>query len=142
MRFSEASSACRPSASTPTLPPLWNPGRLAAEPGCGPSDRGKRVLIVDDEADVLLGLSAMLEKAGFVVTTANSVSGAIAVMRRETFQLVLTDLYLGETELGVQIAEVARERRPNPPVIVLGSKILNRLEVKREGSSLLLSKPY
>ena len=78
-----------------------------------------RVLLIDDEVDVLRGLCSMLEADGYHVTCATSLLQAIAVMRRDQFQLVLTDLYLGETDLGVRIAEVARERSPHTPVIVL-----------------------
>ncbi|MFN9704207.1 MAG: HD-GYP domain-containing protein [Planctomycetota bacterium] len=78
-----------------------------------------RVLLVDDEADVLLGLRRILESAGYRVTCATSLAEAAGTMRRERFQLVLTDLYLGTADLGVQIAEVARACRPSPPDVVL-----------------------
>ncbi len=77
------------------------------------------MLVVDDEPEVLCGLRHVLETAGYAVTTAITLRQAAAAMRHEQFQLVLTDLYLGETDLGSQIAEVARERRPHTPVIVL-----------------------
>jgi putative two-component system response regulator len=68
---------------------------------------------------VLRGLRHILEVAGYAVTAANTLRHAVAAMRRDRFDLVLTDLYLGDTDLGVQIADVARERRPHTPVIVL-----------------------
>ncbi len=81
--------------------------------------RRHRVLIVDDEVDVLRGLCHVLEGAGYSVRCANSLRHAVEAIRSEPFQLVLTDLYLGETDLGVHIADFAREQRPQPPVIVL-----------------------
>jgi putative two-component system response regulator len=84
------------------------------------SERGpQRVLLVDDEPDVLRSLQHVLEDAGYAVTCANGLRQATGEMRRERFDLVLTDLYLGATDSGVQIAQVARERRPFTPVIVL-----------------------
>jgi putative two-component system response regulator len=77
------------------------------------------VLLVDDEADVLLGLRCALEGAGYVVTCASSLRQAVQAMRSDRFHLVLTDLYLGDRDLGLEIAEVARERRPHTPVVVL-----------------------
>jgi putative two-component system response regulator len=77
------------------------------------------VLLVDDEVDVLRGLCNMLEADGYRVTCATSLVEAVDTMRDGRFDLVLTDLYLGDTDLGVRIAEVARERRPHTPVIVL-----------------------
>jgi len=84
-------------------------------PGRGP----QRVLLVDDEQDVLLGLRVILETAGFHVSCATNLRLAMATLQSETFHLVLTDLYLGDTDLGYQIAEVARTHKPCTPVIVL-----------------------
>ncbi len=56
------------------------------------------------------------------------------------YRVKLKQLRIGGITL--ENIEAVVNEGPNPPVIVLGSNILNRLEVKREGSSLLLSKPY
>jgi putative two-component system response regulator len=101
-----------------TLPEARSRNALAGDASLGASPR-KRVLIVDDEPQVLRSLAAILGGAGYVVTTADGLAAATSRLRREPFDLVLTDLYLGATDLGVQIAEVARERRPHVPVIVL-----------------------
>jgi putative two-component system response regulator len=81
-------------------------------------DGPQRVLLVDDEHDTLHWLRGILEQAGYVVTCTTSLRIAMATLEHETFHLVLTDLYLGE-DLGYQLAEVARARKPSTPVIVL-----------------------
>jgi putative two-component system response regulator len=78
-----------------------------------------RVLLVDDELDVLQGLRSILEGAGYVVTCTTNLRLATLTLEHESFHLVLTDLYLGETDLGYQVAEVARKQKPSTPVIVL-----------------------
>jgi putative two-component system response regulator len=102
-----------PSPTTGSNPRL----RLAGEEAAPRS--GARILLVDDEPLVLQSLAHILAGAGYEVTTTSTLAAATDRLRRETFDLVLTDLYLGDDELGVQIAEVARERRPQVPVIVL-----------------------
>ena len=77
------------------------------------------MLLVDDEPDVLRAVCHLLEQAGYGVTCACDLQHAATAMRQQAFELVLTDLYLGDTELGHQIADVARERRPHTPVIVM-----------------------
>jgi putative two-component system response regulator len=77
------------------------------------------VLLVDDEPDVLAGIRGLLEHAGYLVTCAQDLQRAASAMRQEAFELVLTDLYLGNSDLGHRITEVARERRPRTPVIVM-----------------------
>ncbi|MFM1874096.1 MAG: hypothetical protein RL398_3518 [Planctomycetota bacterium] len=77
------------------------------------------VLLVDDEADVLLGLHNTLAHAGYRVTCARGAKEGIERLRETRFDLVLTDLYLGETELGFQVADAAHRCRPQVPVILL-----------------------
>ncbi|MBL8753465.1 MAG: HD domain-containing protein [Planctomycetes bacterium] len=81
--------------------------------------RRHRVLVVDDDVDVLQGLCLTLRGAGYPLLAVQSLPEAVTALRREPFQLVLTDLYLGNNDLGVHIADFAREQRPAPPVIVL-----------------------
>lgn len=84
--------------------------------GSGPS---RRVLVVDDETDVLHGLASALAYDGYDVTCADTLAQGIHLLRSESFDLVLTDLYLGNDDLGSRIAEIARSMRPAPPVVVL-----------------------
>ena len=78
-----------------------------------------RVLLVDDEPDVLQGVRSILEHAGYDVTGVPGLKQAVGALTANRFELVLTDLYLGDTDLGHHIAEVAREQRPHTPVVVL-----------------------
>ena len=81
-----------------------------------------RVLIVDDEPDVLRSLAQTMTHDGFDVVCAQSLTEAVATLRSDKIDLVLTDLYLGASELGSKIAESAQALRPSPPVIVLTGK--------------------
>jgi len=78
-----------------------------------------RILLVDDESEILEGLRTMLEQAGYQLTCTTSLQVALAAITRETFHLVLTDLYLGGDDLGYRLAEAARACKPSVPVILL-----------------------
>lgn len=106
--FQATSSSSRPA---PRIENAVAPGRIART--------GLRVLIVDDEPDVLRSLGNTLAHDGFEVTCVSTLQHGIAALRAKAFDLVLTDLYLGESDLGSQVAEAAREVRPSPPVVVL-----------------------
>jgi putative nucleotidyltransferase with HDIG domain len=84
--------------------------------------RTGRVLIVDDEPDVLRSLSNTLTHDGFEVTAVNSLAAGVAALDQQTFDLILTDLYLGNSDLGSQVAQAAQAVKPPPPVIVLTGK--------------------
>lgn len=115
MQFSEALPAWRGSSASS----LGETPRAHATGGNGTPSAPQRVLLVDDEPDVLQGVRTVLERAGFVVTGVDNLQHAVAALATGRFELVLTDLYLGDTDLGHQIAEVAREQRPCTPVIVM-----------------------
>ncbi len=101
-------------------PNEWTPNELPGKwqnPGLLPGHQ--RVLLVDDEPDVLRSLHATLASAGFRVTCTGNLERARAHLQQQTFDLVVTDLYLGETQLGSDLAAAAATCRSQPPVIVL-----------------------
>jgi signal transduction histidine kinase/DNA-binding response OmpR family regulator len=67
-----------------------------------------RILVVDDEKNVLLTLQAILQSDGYQVDTASDGEQAIAAIRARHYDLVLTDLKMpGVDGLGV-LAEVQK----------------------------------
>jgi len=62
----------------------------------------EKVLIVDDELDILEMLSSFLEQEGFSVKTASSGNEAISIFEAEPFDVVITDMRMpGLDGLGV-----------------------------------------
>lgn len=55
---------------------------------------GKKILIVDDDRDLLLGLTPRLKANGYTVVSAMDGISAIGVARKETPDLVILDLGL------------------------------------------------
>jgi DNA-binding response OmpR family regulator len=78
----------------------------------------EHILIVDDEANIRLTLSALLEDEGYAVTTAASGEAALAVLDTQPFDLLLVDLRLPGID-GMQVVAGARERGIDSAVIVL-----------------------
>ncbi|MBW8847388.1 MAG: response regulator [Burkholderiales bacterium] len=67
----------------------------SAEPdggGVEPSIEGVRVLMVDDHADVLEAQARLLSERGAEVVTAESAEAAIALLREQRFDVLLSDL--------------------------------------------------
>lgn len=121
MRFPEASATSQ--ATPPGSPSLvWSPNPQTAGTSRTLNARTCRVLIVDDEPDVLRSLASTLAHDGFEVTAVGSLAHGVAALEKHTFDLVLTDLYLGNSDLGSQVAQAAQATSPAPPVIVLTGK--------------------
>ena len=79
----------------------------------------RRILAVDDDPEALSLIESLLTGAGFSVDCHPDLRAARAALADGEFNLVLTDLYLGEDTLGYEIAEIARAQRPPVPVILV-----------------------
>lgn len=81
----------------------------------------RKILIVDDEADIREILQFNLENAGFVVECASSAEEALEMLRPE-HGLILLDVMMGGMS-GFSMAEVLRnERNCQTPIIFLTAK--------------------
>jgi signal transduction histidine kinase/CheY-like chemotaxis protein len=80
--------------------------------------RAARLLVIDDEPEVLDVLKEMLASLGHAVTAASRGPEGLALLERERYDLVLTDLAMpGMT--GWQVAQAVKSRWPDLPVILL-----------------------
>ena len=75
------------------------------------------VLAVDDDSLVLLNTVAMLEDLGHLVFPAISARDALAILKRERIDLVITDFAMPQVT-GLQLADEIRAGHPGLPVIL------------------------
>jgi len=101
-----------------------------------------RLLVVDDEQDMLLLLGTLLKKEGYDVETAMSGEEAITKMEGNIPDLVITDLFMGGMN-GMQLMESIHSKTPLLPVIILSGQAQIRDAVKAThlGSAAFLTKP-
>ena len=81
-----------------------------------------RVLVVDDEPDVLDMLRASLEDMGYQVSTAASVEQAIIAMATVRPHLVLLDLMMPGISGLEALTYFRQHHRPVPVIVVTGRK--------------------
>ncbi|MGI6375253.1 MAG: response regulator transcription factor [Anaerolineae bacterium] len=81
----------------------------------------QRILVVDDEPEIVRVLRAYLERAGFTVSTAYDGPEALRRARQESPDLILLDLMLP----GMDGLDVARElrRTSNVPLIIVTARV-------------------
>lgn len=79
---------------------------------------GVRILAVDDEAETVAALAALLTPHGFVVETANSASEALSKLARCAPDLLITDIEMPDLD-GVALAAQARMQQSDLPVILI-----------------------
>lgn len=83
------------------------------------TDGKYRVLVVDDEAAVLLTYRLILEQQGYDVVACGTSVEAIAAIRKQPFDVVLCDYSLEEQHTGFEVISAARERDPEMPAALL-----------------------
>jgi CheY-like chemotaxis protein len=103
-----------------------------------------RLLLVDDEAPLVLLATRALEEQGYAVTACTSALDATAAFMRDplSFDLVVTDLNMKGAS-GFQLAEQLRAFRPELPVIVMSGYVDDNLAAQATalGVAALLDKP-
>ncbi|MGO4393360.1 sigma 54-interacting transcriptional regulator [Variovorax sp. M-6] len=105
--------------------------------------RGARLLVVDDDADLLRLLSMRLTSAGYQVTAVTSAESALTQLEIEHPQLVLSDVRLPGRD-GLALFDEIRKRHPTLPVILLTAHgtIPDAVEATARGVFTYLTKPY
>ena len=105
----------------------------------------KRILVVDDERDVLQVIQKMLEGHGYDVTPSVSGAEALALLSSQRFDLVFLDVMMPEMD-GLEVCRQIRQTEglADLPVVFLtakgGGEALG--EVLEAGGTLYISKPF
>jgi two-component system, OmpR family, phosphate regulon response regulator PhoB len=106
---------------------------------------GKKILIVDDEADVTDLVSYHLKAKGYQVQTLNNPNGSLSAARSFTPDLVILDVMMPDLN-GVQICRLLRAdpQLKNVPVIFLTAKAeeSDRIQGLETGADDYICKPF
>ncbi len=102
----------------------------------------KRVLLIDDEENILRIIKKFLEDNNFVVSTAKTKKEALDLLQRQNFDIVLSDYRLPDGT-GMEILEFYRSREPVKPFIMITAygSIDGAVEAMRKGASHYIAKP-
>jgi DNA-binding NtrC family response regulator len=101
-----------------------------------------RVLIVDDEPYVRESLAEVLGAEGFEVRTASAAGEALELLESLDFDVVLTDLRLGEPD-GLWLLERVRAAHPSLPVILFtgAGSVRDAVQAMKVGAFDFVLKP-
>jgi two-component system response regulator GlrR len=102
-----------------------------------------RVLVVDDDPDLLKLLTMRLQASGYAVTSAASGEAALAQVAAAKPSLVITDLRMGNMD-GLSLFDALHKTDPALPVIILTAhgSIPDAIEATRRGVFGFLTKPF
>jgi PAS domain S-box-containing protein len=130
---------------------LWLPARPPSEAAApaaaaeSPALRGRRILVLDDEADTRDLLQLLLERHGCRVETTADGHQALARLRESACDLVMVDLQMPIQSGRDFLRALQRERLPRrPTVVVITGKAdgLSEREARDLGVTRILLKPF
>ncbi len=102
----------------------------------------RQIFIVEDRASLRRLMRRALEQEGYAVTTASNATDGIRLLTENRFDLVLTDLKLGDGT-GIEVLAASREHQGTVPVVVLTAfgTITAAVEAMKLGAVDFLEKP-
>ena len=107
------------------------------------SERGVRILIVEDERLLSEMLADVLRDQGFEVDTAADAMAALTRLRQgKACDVLFTDINLGDGLDGVALSEAARMLRPDLPVVYCSGSVASLREIGGVSGARFVAKPY
>jgi len=103
----------------------------------------EKILVVDDDQNVLKVIKMRLEARDYQVATATEAKQPVEMARQEVFDLALVDLKLGDGD-GITLMEGLQQINPEMPIIIFTAygTIENAVEAMRKGAYGYLTKPF
>jgi two-component system OmpR family response regulator len=102
-----------------------------------------KILLIDDETDILSILSSMLKREGFDTDTATSGKQGLEKILKGNFDGIVTDLKMPEMD-GLTLLKMVRSSHSYLPIIFLSghSSQNSEHEIVNYGAAELIAKPH
>lgn len=103
----------------------------------------KKILVVDDELNMLLVLEAMLKKEKYEVVTASDGLEALEVLKDDDVAVVVTDLKMPKLD-GLGLLSKIEKDYPSIPVIIITAHgtVATAVEALKKGAFDYITKPF
>jgi len=101
------------------------------------------ILVVDDEKDICMALKILLTKEGYNVAEAYNGEQAIERIKKENFDVVLTDIKMGKMD-GFEVLKESQKISPETSVIMMTAfaSVGSAVEAMRAGATDYITKPF
>lgn len=108
-------------------------------------NKKSKILIVDDDPNIIRLLRVNLENKGYVVRTSLTGSKALAILQREKMDLIILDIMLPDFD-GYEVCQRIREHEGDitTPVMIISAKDkpMDKIAALRLGADEYITKPF
>lgn len=106
-------------------------------------NKGSRILLVEDEETLAVGLEYNLTEEGYLVEWAKNGREAVDFFKSGKFDLIILDIMLPYIN-GFEVAEIVRRVDPQIPILMLTAKTESGDKIKglEKGADDYLTKPF
>ncbi len=103
----------------------------------------KKVLVIDDDQDILDAISFILDDAGYTVITRDSASDVEAIVQTNFPDLIILDVFLSGYD-GREVTKNLRKRNEtkNTPIILISAHPFAPASILKTGASAFIPKPF
>lgn len=103
----------------------------------------ERILVVDDESSMRLGLAEVLEREGYAVTAVDGGFRALEILAEQTHALVISDMRMPRMS-GAELLAAVQERHPGLPMILMTAygTVEEAVHAMKGGAREFLTKPF
>jgi two-component system, NtrC family, response regulator HydG len=103
----------------------------------------QKILVIDDDVAFCNLLVRFLTKNSFVVSTSFTAEEAKIKIKNESFDLILTDLRLPDTD-GISLLSEIKKTNPNIPILLMTgySDVITAVKAIKNGADDYISKPF
>jgi len=104
---------------------------------------GSRILLVEDEETLAVGLEYNLSEEGYIVSWAKDGKQALDFYEHQKFDLIILDIMLPYYS-GFEIIQKIRQKSPQIPILILTARteVKDKLKGLEMGSDDYLTKPF
>jgi two-component system response regulator GlrR len=104
---------------------------------------GSQVLVVDDDASMQRMLRQRLEREGYAVQTAPNGEEGLNLIRKEVFNLIITDMRMPKLR-GDELVRAVAQFNPNIPIIVMTAyaEVDEAVQLMQDGIYHYVTKPF
>lgn len=103
----------------------------------------KKILIVDDEVDILSTMKDILSKYNYDVTICSEPKKVDSLLKKDVFDLIFLDIWMPEMD-GYEVLKKVKNHNSDIPIVIISghANVSTSVEMLKKGANDFIEKPF